>query len=641
MRQAGIVCALFFLIVGAGAAQGIKATVLAGAGGYLRTDCITPVMVILENEDRDRQGDLEVSLEYLGAPTASVTTRVELPVHSRKAVFVYVPGGPNLVERVHIQYRTTGGRTLLDYKEALNPSPAAVPIIGSFDRLPASVPSSENPDKSSRYVHLTLTPAQLPDRYEGLLMYDAFIMSPAPDVPLPRNQVNALYEWVLRGGILLVDASRRTDSLLNGTLPELLPFRPQGADQKSFSIFGEEVPYAHGDVSRGEVLVESDGVPLVVRRNVGLGSIVCFAIEPNSPAWKKWQGHEEVWSQILTFLQDPSSTDASQFPRGPEQRKQRLADLVQTKRQAGLRLGLVILLIALYAIVVGPVDYWLVRKLSAPRLTFVTFPVLVLVFTLGAWFGAKAWIGGEMGLAARQRVLYVPEENAALRFHIAALFVPMIGDYRVEHESGGLIYPLRSDIFSPFEASPPRLDNESGALTLRIPGWQERVVYANDTVPIANEGVSLAVEAGGTAVRIEYSGKSILRRSRLFYGERQWELDPEISSGSTVLPIGDHSYPLTQFPLPDDAQVFAELGPEVDVVGRSAEWREFHVQDALSRGALILIAEEAKPRPCGFSVDGNPRPERVLCTVMAVSYPVQEGYTVAFGTPAVVEKETP
>ena len=61
MRRIGFACALTALAVVSGAAQGIKATVLAGAGGYVRSDCITPVMVILEKllekEPPLRQGD--------------------------------------------------------------------------------------------------------------------------------------------------------------------------------------------------------------------------------------------------------------------------------------------------------------------------------------------------------------------------------------------------------------------------------------------------------------------------------------------------------------------------------------------------------------------------------------------------------
>lgn len=630
MRQTGIVCALAFLAAATSAAQGIKATVLAGAGGYVRSDCITPVMVILENDGRDREGELEVSIDSVGAPAARAVTRVDLPAQSRKAVFAYVPAVTAYAEHVRVQYRTLGGQELLDYRESLNASPAAVPVVGSIDRLPPSAPTPENADKSIRYVHLTLTPAQLPDRYEGLLMYDAFILSPAPAAPLPRTQVNALYEWVLRGGILIVDASRRTDSLLNGMLPEMLPFRPQGIDQVHFNLFGEEVPYAHGEVSRGAVLVESNGVPLVVRRNVGLGSVVCFAIDPGSAAWKNWPGHAAFWPDILTFLQDTSTPDTSAYVSGPEQRKQRLRDLVQTNRQTGLRMGLVIILIALYAAVVGPGDYWLVRKLGAPRLTFITFPAMVLVFTLAAWFGAKAWVGGEMSMAARQRLLYVPDENAAIRFHVASVFVPMIGDYEIALAGEAFVQPIRSFAFSPFESIPPQLDVDSGGLTQRIPGWQERVVYANDTAPIESGGLSLAVEAGGMAVRIENTSSHRLRNTRLLYGDQVWIVRAEIPSGNTIVPMESPYGKQSHLSWPEAAQVFAEVRPSRDDWGRSAEWREFRVQDALSRGALILIAEDSETWPSDFSVDGDPRPERAHCTVMAVTYPAQEGQFVAF-----------
>ncbi len=275
MRQAGFACALL-LAATAGNAQGIKATVLAGAGGYVRSDSITPVMVILENDGRDRTGELVASLEALGTDGAEAITRLELPTNSRKAVFLYVPAVPEPVTRVRVQYRTDRGQILLDYSESLNASASAIPVIGSFERIPPSAPPAEDKEDNTRFVDFTITPEQLPDRFEGLLMYDAFFLSPAPATPLSRSKVDAIYEWVLRGGILVVDASQRTDSLLSGTLPALLPFRPEGLDQIRFDIFGEEVPFARGDVrtGRGTGRVQRCPPGYPTQRRAGFGRLL-------------------------------------------------------------------------------------------------------------------------------------------------------------------------------------------------------------------------------------------------------------------------------------------------------------------------------------------------------------------------------
>jgi hypothetical protein len=46
-----------------------------------------------------------------------------------------------------------------------------------------------------------------------------------------------------------------------------------------------------------------------------------------------------------------------------------------------------------YLILIGPVDFWLVRRLGRPRLTWVTFPVVVLVFCSIAWGMGQGRIG--------------------------------------------------------------------------------------------------------------------------------------------------------------------------------------------------------------------------------------------------------
>ncbi len=294
-------------------------------------------------------------------------------------------------------------------------------------------------------------------------------------------------------------------------------------------------------------------------------------------------------------------------------------------------MGLVIVLIALYAFVVGPVDYWLVRRLGSPRLTFLTFPLMVLGFTLAAWFGAKAWIGGELSVTAVQRTLYVPDEGVALQFHLASVFVPMVGDYEVGQAGGAPVYPVRTFASSSFSSSAPSLDANSGVLTQRIPGWQERVVYANDTIPNGDDGIRLKVEAGGHAVRVENRTGYPLPFARLVFGNDIWEIAGGIPQGDTVVPMekpnkkADLSWPV-------DFWSFTELPRNLKDMGRSADLREFHVRDALSRGALMLVAGDTEPQPSGFTIDGEQRPERGPCRFIAVTYPAQERQTVAFGT---------
>ncbi len=618
MRQAGFVCGLILLCSVTGVAQGLKATVLAGAGGYVRTDCIAPVQVILENDETGRRGRLLVTLESNSRSVSSATRRMDMPPHSRKAVFLYMPGVPEVINRIKLRFVTESGKTLLDYTEPITALAANVPTFAVVGHIPATMPDRRNAAGERQYQSLTLMPEQLPDRAEGLEMYDALFLTPAPTVPLSRVQVEAIHAWVARGGVLVVDASKRRDSLQSGSLPGLLPFRPSHVEQGRLSVFGQETLFAAGAVVRGEVLLKSDGIPLAVRRNAGLGSVVCFAVAPEDPAYNDWPGWEDVWKDVLAPLTLPEK-ESDIDPAWKH--KSVLASLVQAPRQTGLRMGLVIILIALYALIAGPVDYRLVRRLGRPRLTWITFPVIVLVFTLASWFGAKAWVGGSMAVTARERILFAPAENLVLHFRLVSVFVPVFADYRLRTDDDSPILPLRTDTAGLVDTA-PTLDNSDGALTVRIPGWQERVFYASSAVPMEqNIGFELVPEPDSLSIRVRNGSALTLRRCSLIYGDRLWKLSGEFPPGEASATITGQGTPRNRFSPTVVVGPFTQANRDAESRTFWPTERELDIRDALRRGALVLLSEDAGQTPLAITVNGDRYLEPAHGVVLVVEYP--------------------
>jgi len=275
----------------------IDITVLAGAGGYVRQHAVTPVQVILQNDESHRDGYVSVAFLLGGTSAVRATRSVELPPKSRKRLFLYLPMDRR-AEQIAVRYQTPRGRKVAEIKERLTHVASNPPVVCAVGRFPSGLPPDEV-DKTRVYSRLMLRADQLPDRHDGLDMFDVLLLTPPPYEPLNRAQIDALKGWMLRGGTLVVDASDRTDAFRTGSFDSMLPYSPRGSQEAVLDLLGEETVFTAGEIRGGRVLLQSNGRPLAVRANYGLGSVTCLAVDPAQPSFTDWAECESFWKEVL------------------------------------------------------------------------------------------------------------------------------------------------------------------------------------------------------------------------------------------------------------------------------------------------------------------------------------------------------
>lgn len=270
---------------------------------------------------------------------------------------------------------------------------------------------------------------QLPSRwfgYEGadqvfLLTGDRnFIQELLNDheVNKDASRYAALAEWVRRGGRLIVFAGRNHDVLaaLDARQP-LLPVRPVRAQPKPDDAFArrwspELFPPAGMHVTQfepkagQEFQVEGDGglaQALMVKGRHGLGRVTVFAFDVEQPPFTRWKGQDGFWSWFLKE-QAPQALVTSRHGNfanpgmvtfgGGEEGALELGSQLQGALEdfqdvPVISFGWVALFILLYILIVGPLDYFFLKKVvKRLELTWVTFPVVVVVISAGAYFTA-------------------------------------------------------------------------------------------------------------------------------------------------------------------------------------------------------------------------------------------------------------
>jgi hypothetical protein len=225
---------------------------------------------------------------------------------------------------------------------------------------------------------------------------------------------------------------------LGGTpIAELLPVK-LGTTRELASLGGGALPegpavVVDSTVRKGAIRAESGGVPLVVEANRDSGRVTFAAFDPSRAPFTGWSGAKPFWKWLLSIGR------AGPPPRQNEDLGSRAIGSQLLAQQAGRfpdvaapEIGGLFLLIILYLIVVGPLDYGILRMFRKLEFTWFTFPAYVVIFTFFILLVGGAFIQR----AAHQREIAVvdhyPETSFVRRRALSAVLAPADVLYKVE-----------------------------------------------------------------------------------------------------------------------------------------------------------------------------------------------------------------
>jgi hypothetical protein len=292
---------------------------------------------------------------------------------------------------------------------------------------------------------------ELPTVWFGYSAVDLLILHTADDKfvkDLLNDQTGrkeALAEWVRRGGRLVISVGSNQQLVqellgklqilpvsLGGTLQRaemtgvkewvggnVGPF--QGSPVKDDKTRRNPVEYTRVDVEprRGvEVLArekdETDRTkdrPVIVQAAAGRGRVVLVAFDLETGPFTDWAGQKAFWQklQLLMVPQDNGqAANANVNQRGGGYGAGWGGDRLEVGTHLDERLesfdevpvisfGWVALFIFIYILVVGPLDYFFLKKVvKRLELTWVTFPAVVLVVSAVAYFSAYYIKGNDL-----------------------------------------------------------------------------------------------------------------------------------------------------------------------------------------------------------------------------------------------------
>lgn len=374
----------------AGPASPVRLTAEPLMGGQVRPGSWMGVRVHLENDGPAVRGEVRLT------PGTQTGTRyslaVELPTGARQDHLLYAQptwSGGRLVASLVVD-----DETILEQRLALTTiDPYTTTVFIVAERPDAIAPGVRGlvgaPGQTAAKV-LTIGPEDLPPRAEAWAVIDRLVWQDVDPARLSPQQLDALVAWVGAGGRLVVVGGQAGLAGVAGLPADLLPYAPTSTIDVPASdlepLVGAlpagtaSLPALTGDLARGSVLAWSDGHPIAAQAAVGQGQVVLVGIDPSVPSVAGAPGATGLWRRVVGPL-----TGQSLNPLVLQDDSQVVAALNSLPAVALPDLGLLFGLLAVYILLIGPINYLVLRRIDRREWAWVTMPVLVLVFGVGTY----------------------------------------------------------------------------------------------------------------------------------------------------------------------------------------------------------------------------------------------------------------
>lgn len=446
-------------------------------GGTYRSGTWLPLRVELANAGPDVTAIVRAQLG------ASFETRVELPRGANKRLLLYVLA-PGMFRRSATVQVLVDGREVQQQEVPLSGLAATEQVIGVLAAQPITLPlpGVNRPLRGTRSLPLRV--ADIPDRGEGLALFNVIVLDGVALDTLDPRQRAALADWVRTGGQLLIGGTHLAATL--DTLPEELRItRPLGeAPAAPLSLLPElRVPppaQALEVADQTRVVAQQGNASVGVQRALGLGRVTILGFSLAAAELTQAAPDTLAWRNLLWLR----TTEQSNQPPPDAQAQQVSWTLSQLPVLAMPPLGLLGAVLGAYILIVGPGLYLLLRRLDRQAWGWLAIPAVTLLFTLGT-YGYGLRMRGNDVILNQVTLLEQLDGRSRIRSY-AGIFSPRAASYTVHGTGDALFRPLPVE-WGQGLSSARFAQGNSGIHDLQVAQWSMATFLAeqiSDTLPL-------------------------------------------------------------------------------------------------------------------------------------------------------------
>lgn len=370
------------------AGDGLKMTAQTMLHGRARAGSWYAIAVDVENAGPTITGELRV-VGGTDGHTRFVQA-AELATGSRKRFVLYAQPVPFSADAATVEL-VADGKVVASAKADVLLGDVSTTTIGiladNAAKLVGEIGVLSGKGLASATVPLTVT--DLPDRVQAWAPIDSLVWQDVDASSLNTQQLAALRAWVAAGGRLVIIGGTAGPAALTALPDDMLPYRPTATLDIDPSVLravlggvpsgATTLPALAGTLAHGRALAKSGDRVVAADLAYGSGTVTLLGFDPTT----SWIAQGDTWDAPLWRKLLGGSSQAAATAIADDSMVVSGAINLPSIALPGTE-GLLALLIA-YIVLIGPVNYIVLRVLDKRELAWVTVPVLIAVFTVAAF----------------------------------------------------------------------------------------------------------------------------------------------------------------------------------------------------------------------------------------------------------------
>lgn len=417
--------------------------------GHARLGSWIAIEVHLVNAGPSISGELRLQGGTQGGTRYSTAVQLDSP--SDKTWILHAQP-PSFGQQLEVQL-VSGGKVLLREKVAVrfqDPGQLMVGVIAEDSPRLVGTLSLPNDGRQQPAVIVPLTVADLPTRIEAWSALDRLVWQDVDASTLTGEQLTALRGWLALGGRLVIVGGTGGIGALAGFPDDILPYRPTAtvdvAPASLVTLMGTmpkdatDLPAMAGELTRGRALATSGDRLVAAETAYGSGTVTILGIDPTVDWLAESAAGRSLWSSLIPgrSIGAVGMSDDSQI----------VSAVSNLPSLALPPIGGLLLLLVGYIALIGPLNYIVLRRIDRREWAWVTMPVLIVTFAVGAYAFGSALRGSSIIVNEVGIVRGAPDATEGSAQVYFGVFSPSRGTYQVAVPGGALLSsPISGDIF--------------------------------------------------------------------------------------------------------------------------------------------------------------------------------------------------
>jgi len=429
----------------------VKISLDVGVKGFVNSFDWVPVSVTLENSGLPAAGSIVVKPAISNYSGNIYRQDVELGAGETKKLLFIIrldEFEERPVEASFISNKVTLAKSAAKYND-LEPYAQLVIVMVDKDanRQFFKDITGDREDINVVYVN----PQDIPSRDNALAPASIMVIGSTSTDRLTNEQKSTLLRWVASGGHLIICGGSGWEKPVSGIPEELLPVKPTGIKtvnrlDELDTIAGTPVklrslPIALSSDVNGKIIVGDSDVPLIVSKDFGLGKTTWTALDVTAEPFVSWRSNPAFWYRLSQGNPPEGNTKKDGDPRVPapgafvdEAYRDMSGMLNAVSSISKLELPKLLWLIPyllIYMLIIGPINYLLLRRIDRRELAWITIPAVILVFGLASLAYGYSKKGNEILVNYVNVIEHFPNANIAKISNAFGIFSPSKDTYEV------------------------------------------------------------------------------------------------------------------------------------------------------------------------------------------------------------------